>query len=1425
MFEFTQVERKLDIDFKSIRSLEGSQANGFEEFCCQLAHRESPVPDGSQFFRLHGAGGDGGIECYWRMPSGEMWGYQAKYLFELKKSQLNASVKATLNLHPQLKKYVICIPFDLTGPTGRGGKNQIDIWNEYVKEWEELANKKDMDVKFILWPKSILIDRLLNIPNESGRIKYWFGREEIFDLNWFGNQISNSISSVGPRYTPELNIKVPIAQCFESLANTQEWREIVREYKKIFNVASNKWKRTIGRKASADDEVPLSNEAKNIANKLEHCIDQISFWLSNDSRDQNAPVEQSSEAILLCETLEKACLADLENSSSTFADTPGYRQFMAEYQCCFPAQYLDATREFYDGLCTFQQWVSQPFVNLPSEQAVLITGFAGSGKTHAFCDAARQRLNRGLPSVLLLGEQFNSDEPWDQIRRFLGLGADWSRTEILSALDSSGEAVGSPCIIFIDALNETVPRKGWKTYLPSLIEAISEYQWVKICLSCRTTYLSNTIPDHISTIRIDHRGFENIEHDACYRFFEYYGLEAPAMPLLQPEFTSPLFLRLVCEAVSKSNSSYLTDDLYGISSVIQLLLDSNNKDIADHLDYAPQENHVGAAVRAVAQKMTSLGRGDLEWGEAKSIVDEVWQSQTREQSLFHQMLRNGLLVEDYTLAHDSEAPVNTIRFAFERVSDHLRAQSLLDEIKSLDQLKQAFEKGGILNSLISDNESIETSQGVLIELSILIPENYSARELIDFAADSQTRCLLLRTTINGIVWRLSSGISPRTKYLVREALGTPHTAHPTMDVLSQICCRPNHLLNSDFFYSLFCNGSIIVRDAFLNPYFYLQFEENGNFRRLINWALEQDLSGISTEAARLWVKYLAWACSSSDLRIRDSATRGMICIGELFPQIWSKVFLDFCDIGDDYILERVLLASYGTLIRTADTDALSNLTDAIWEQLFRSGDPTTNVLVRDLGRLVLELAEKEGVLPYYVIRERFLPPYQSKWPLELPDEEWKKQFIYHEIRAVDRLFQSCTNDDFQKYTTHQAIDLFEKTPWNEQGGIELNEACLWIFHQIIDLGYAESEQLTQYDEFLIGKYGTGRGRDSWGERVGKKYQRIALYQLLGILYDNVEINWEAQFQAQPRSTLQAEYLRNFDPTILIDKSPDSSLKPWWFKYTYNFQERASRTDDEWLNEYDDFSLSSSNLIPSSHSGEEWVVVSMFSGQNSKEDRDDDGLYRKLELSVHGYLVKSTNADRFWKWIRKQDIFENGTLRRPKEVPSSVFLGEYPWASSVEDFLEQSEFEASYDHLSYPVFSAAFCKNIELRYDAIERNNFFVSLPTVLFFEFETLSWDGSCGYSLSNSNELVIDCPAVKSGGPNSLIVRRDFLDRFLDENDFALFWTVTSTRMVLGGGFTDSGRGYAEKSVVHRYSKSKIRSSKERTYRITPGSRVEVSK
>lgn len=61
-------------------------------------------------------------------------------------------------------------------------------------------------------------------------------------------------------------------------------------------------------------------------------------------------------------------------------------------------------------------------------------GPAGIGKTHSIVSAALRRLDLGGNSLVVFGDDFGRDEPWEVLRSKLGFGADVARSTLLQCL-------------------------------------------------------------------------------------------------------------------------------------------------------------------------------------------------------------------------------------------------------------------------------------------------------------------------------------------------------------------------------------------------------------------------------------------------------------------------------------------------------------------------------------------------------------------------------------------------------------------------------------------------------------------------------------------------------------------------------------------------------------------------------------------------------------------------------------------------------------------------------------------------------------------------------------------------------------------------------------------------------------------------------
>src|SRR4051812_44909883 len=132
-----------DVDFRQIRpyGAPASRADAFEELASILV-RGGLVdwPERTVFYRFGNP--DGGREGKGVLPNGDVWAWQAKYLFGFgndEVQQVHHSVIRVLDIEPTLKRYYVALPYDLPAGDTDGPKAKKSAhtkWVEKKAEWE-----------------------------------------------------------------------------------------------------------------------------------------------------------------------------------------------------------------------------------------------------------------------------------------------------------------------------------------------------------------------------------------------------------------------------------------------------------------------------------------------------------------------------------------------------------------------------------------------------------------------------------------------------------------------------------------------------------------------------------------------------------------------------------------------------------------------------------------------------------------------------------------------------------------------------------------------------------------------------------------------------------------------------------------------------------------------------------------------------------------------------------------------------------------------------------------------------------------------------------------------------------------------------------------------------------------------------------------
>lgn len=1001
----------MDLNWSDLRALNGSQSGGFEELCSQLARLETPT--GAEFVRKGSP--DGGVECFCRFDDGREWGWQAKFFREAlgnpQWSQLDRSVKSALNAHPRLVRYVVCVPHGPADSRRPRDTTELQRWESRVVKWQGWATELGMDVEFVWWGSSELVDRLSH-DRQAGRLRFWFGGAGRFSDGWFDKQLQRAIKAAGPRYAPEIHVDVPLVRDFELFGRSESAVGTVRRLAKgIEQMPIAALRRHIG--ADAVEAIADSAGVDESVGRAAEALLGLSCPPHEEWRFSGI-VSDIEDALERLDACEASLMATADKHDGT--DERSWRHRSNPYR--------DAARQVDD--LRLALWRATDTLDslerVVNSEVMIVTGDAGTGKTHLFCDIARKRLADGRPTVVLMGHQFTTTaSPWTQIRAQLDL-VDFSAEQFVGALEAAAQAAGCRALFMIDAINEGEGHRIWRHHLSDLLAYIAASRWIGVVLSVRAPYVEHIVPDEVyeSAYVVKHHGFADDTYAAVERFCEHYSLDFPRTPLLRPEFDNPLFLKTLCEGLRHEGTRTIPVGSEGISTVFGRFISAIDKTLASELDYDPRGDVVPSALNAVASALANTATRRLPRSQAQDLVNSFGPSNGFSRSLYRALVDNGLLMESLDIFSDDLI----VYFGYERFADYLIAEHIIDSCGDAD---------GVARALAGDDPSHteyawDVWNAPLEALAVLLPERLGIElpEVVAGSHDAETR--IGQAFLDGLPRRNPATVGPVCRELVEELLKSArHTGVVGVhDAVVACALVPGHPLGSAFLDQHLRLLEMPDRDAAWSKYLYFAYGHSGPMDRLLDWAEKhpQRLPMLDAEAAAACATVLAWCLTASHRFVRDHATKGLIALLSDRVALTVELVEHFADVDDPYVVERVMATAYGVAMRSDDAEALAPLAESVYQLIFASGEPPTHILLRDYARGVIERALHLGA-DIAIDTSLVEPPYRSTWP-RIPPAEELEQFdpfsrddstsepSYAE-RAQARISFSVMRWDFARY--------------------------------------------------------------------------------------------------------------------------------------------------------------------------------------------------------------------------------------------------------------------------------------------------------------------------------------------------------------------------------------------------------------------------
>ncbi|ENW24071.1 hypothetical protein F925_01763 [Acinetobacter lwoffii NCTC 5866 = CIP 64.10 = NIPH 512] len=846
----------------------------------------------------------------------------------------------------------------------------INFYHSFLKKINEdndlkkLRFKEGYQEKIFDLSKEIYDIRLI-LESIDSKINFRVDRE------WINKNSKKAILDLDKRYSPELNVDLEISKIFNGLRRNKKFKEEMTTFFDEFLMAGKKLK-------------PIKT--------LEIHYNDLNKYLNLILVEYNSfNFELINKEILLdnCVCYIKKCEENVGAIKSKVDQLPiedkshNYNKYHSEISSLI----------LFSNLCkNFLNYLSSTAVKVINNPYLIIEGEAGSGKSHLLGDVVNRGFSENEYSIFILGQQLITEEsPWVQIFKYLQINS--TADNFLNKINFLGENDNKRVVFYIDAINEGAGNRFWSNYLNSFVSKIREYEYLGLVLSVRSSYKKNIFKNHLIEKNkfeiFTHSGFDKVQEEALNKFFLFYNIEYPNFPLLGIEFSNPLFLKLFCEGLYNKHRTIITNEFMSISKIFDFFIDGINEKLSQEVkyNYNPSINLVKKVIHELVKEQVKERERYLKYERAYELIQDKINLYTNKKGFLDDLISEGLFVKN--IFNEEGVAEDYIYIAYERLGDYLTVKYLLDSVKNI-QIE--FDEGGSLYEYFDIVNDKYIEQGIIESLSIQIPEKFGY-ELYECLSARYDDYHIAEGFSKSLIWRNKETIeaSKLAPYINDVVLKYEGTTKIFFQSILSITSNEDHPFNALFIHNWLNSYELPVRDSIWLPL--ILTSSGDSVERLINWASKPfDKKYISDKSINLSAITLSWFLASNNRYIRDTATKALISL--LYNKIDTliKTMDLFKSTDDPYILERLYCVAYGCCLRTKQKNNLIDLSNFVYENIFDNDEVNSHILLRDYASGIISYSHHLGLKLEFNL-QKTLPPFNSKWPVNIPSlEDLKLKF-------------------------------------------------------------------------------------------------------------------------------------------------------------------------------------------------------------------------------------------------------------------------------------------------------------------------------------------------------------------------------------------------------------------------------------------------
>lgn len=993
--------------------------------------------------------------------------------------------------------------------------------------------------------------------------------------------------------------------------------------------------------------------------------------------------------------------------------------------------------------------VMQDVEALAERKFLFITGDAGCGKTHHLCHAV-EFLCQHVNVYLLFGTDFDASKDPEKI---INEVMRWESYNALEELNNEMREKEKYATFFIDALNEGSGTFFWNEKLPQLKSIFDRYDNLKLVVSVRTMEPDDTLIHQFNEWeKRSIGGFSDITK-AIGKYFNNSSItENPEDYINIREFQKPLFLKIFCKVFHSLPVKYRND--IDILMLYRVYFYDRNSEVSLGTDEDPQRNVTSRMMYQIGERsLLSYNCCDIPREKAIQLGNKLCHYRTWSKNLYHNLLKANLLMEYNT--RDGMK----VAFEYDSMGDYVRSDRMLNYNKNdNERLNHLLRLVNTLNQRkLNPIESQHLYNTLITFLSVWNPDNaiWKRKEFTDgvltkMLLDSlmlrnmqSSRSTLHDDDIAAIVFNNDDCLKPififKNFPLYRNYLITPiHNKLLKMSLVErdeQWTIDVNRLLDEHSY--LYTVNQVVINDD-------------------TDW--------------QVYVQLLCWLLTSSHPKLRYNVIRRIHSILRKYHKLCMLLINLFHGVNDPYILQGIYSAIYGVLLVTRDTELTHQVAELIYTYYYNDQKAVpSEISVRCWTLKILEFNSVLNSEDTYWVNSQ--PPYtRTDNLMEIPNGEDFESNTYFGIgTGAQRLHSSLFTWDFNRYIIGTNSRVESHTYRKDREKILLNDITNAVAYRIKKI-YKYSEALSDYDDHV--QY-ESRMTHSY-ERIGKKYQWIALGEVKGYLSDTCKMmkNWWSEELAEKPYPWYDSQKDSFDPTLKLDENASGFDNELFkeIKYPNMFEGEGS----DWLESRKNLPVS--HIIVKDRTGEEWVNLVGY--QKIRQTKDEEA--RESFLYYSPCLVKEKDVSAFEEWAKTQNYYGRWM---PENTGTYEFLwNEFPWSDGYKQ-MHNDEVEI-YSHGVPCNIMLPYCAQLQENREAIEDEDDFnstVYMPSADMFTLYNLH-TAERGVTRDQNNDIVALNRNITGDILDTLVIRKDLLDAYLKAKGLTLYYCNLGEKQLYAG-------------------------------------------